>query len=103
MTDLDLTRYLRPGDRVVWGQGPAEPTTLVELLVAQPAPLGHQQLTTLVELLVAQRGRLGGVTCFIGLPGLDVIRSEHARELTFQSYCGTGSNQRLPGDRKSVV
>jgi acetyl-CoA hydrolase len=37
------------------------------------------------------------VTCFIGLPGSDVIRSEHASEVTFQSYCGTGINQRLPG------
>jgi acyl-CoA hydrolase len=79
MTDLDLARYVRPGDRVVWGQGPAEPQTLIELLVAQRERLG------------------GGVTCFIGLPGSDVIRSEHASELTFQSYCGTGSNQRLPG------
>ena len=77
MTDLDLTRYVRPGDRVVWGQGPAEPQTLT-------------------ELLVAQRDRLGGVTCFIGLPGSDAIRSEHADELTFESYCGTGRNQRLP-------
>ncbi|HEY6498898.1 MAG TPA: acetyl-CoA hydrolase/transferase C-terminal domain-containing protein [Streptosporangiaceae bacterium] len=79
MTDLDLARYVRPGDRVVWGQGPAEPQTLIELLVAQRERLG------------------GGVTCFIGLPGSDVIRSEHASELTFQSYCGTGRNQRLPG------
>ena len=78
MTDLDLTRYVRPGDRVVWGQGPAEPTTLV-------------------ELLMAQRDRLGGVTCFLGLPGSDAIRAEHASGVTFQSYCGTGRNQRLPG------
>jgi hypothetical protein len=69
MTDLDLTRYVRPGDRVVWGQGPAEPPTLT-------------------ELLVAQRNRLGGVTCFVGLPGPDVIRPEHADVLTFESYCG---------------
>jgi acyl-CoA hydrolase len=78
MTDLDLTRYLRPGDRVVWGQGPGEPRTLT-------------------ELLVAQRHRLGGVTCFLGLPGSDAIRAEHADALAFESYCGTGRNARLPG------
>ncbi len=82
MTDLDLAHYVRPGDRVVWGQGPGEPQTLT-------------------ELLVAQRHRLGGVTCFIGLPASDVIRPEHADALTFESYCGTGGNQRLP--RLAVV
>ena len=46
---LDLSRYLRSGDRVVWGQGCAEPQTLT-------------------VLLVRQRHRLGGVTCFVGLP-----------------------------------
>ncbi len=49
---LDLSRYLRSGDRVVWGQGCAEPQTLT-------------------ELLVRQRHRLGGVTCFVGLPAAD--------------------------------
>jgi len=85
---LDLSRYLRPGDRVVWGQGCAEPQTLT-------------------ELLVAQRHRLGGVTCFVGLPAAEVIRPEHTGQhagqhtgqhrgaLVLESYCGTGSNQRL--------
>ena len=82
MTDLDLTRHLRAGDRVVWGQGPGEPQTLT-------------------ELLVAQRHQLGGVTCFVGLPGSGVIRPGHADALTFESYCGTGANQRLP--RLAVV
>lgn len=78
MTDaaLDLARYLRPGDRVVWGQGCAEPQTLT-------------------GLLVDQRHRLGGITCFVGLPAAEVIRPEHTDGLTLESYCGTGSNQRL--------
>ena len=73
---LDLSRYLRPGDRVVWGQGCAEPQTLT-------------------ELLVRQRHRLGGVTCFVGLPAAEVIRPEHTDALALESYCGTGSNVRL--------
>ena len=78
MTDaaLDLSRYLRPGDREVWGQGCAEPQTLT-------------------ELLVRQRHRLGGVTCFVGLPAAEVIRPEHTDALALESYCGTGSNVRL--------
>jgi len=89
---LDLSRYLRPGDRVVWGQGCAEPQALT-------------------ELLVRQRHRLGGITCFVGLPAADVIRPEHTGQhtgqrtgrhtgadtggLALESYCGTGGNARL--------
>jgi len=73
---LDLARYLRPGDRVVWGQACAEPRALT-------------------ELLVAQRHRLGGVTCFVGIPAADVLRPEHTDALAVESYCGTGSNQAL--------
>ena len=34
---LDLTRYIRPGALVAWGQGCAEPVTLTEALAADPA------------------------------------------------------------------
>ena len=37
---LDLARFLRPGDRIVWGQACGEPTTLVEALTAQAAGIG---------------------------------------------------------------
>jgi hypothetical protein len=30
--ELDLTRYIRPGALVAWGQGCAEPLTLTEAL-----------------------------------------------------------------------
>jgi acyl-CoA hydrolase len=40
-TALDLGRYLRPGDRIVWGQACGEPTTLVETLIAQAAAIGR--------------------------------------------------------------
>lgn len=37
---LDLSRFLRPGDRIVWGQACGEPTTLVEALIAQAESIG---------------------------------------------------------------
>jgi len=37
---LDLSRFLRPGDRIVWGQACGEPTTLVEALIAQAERIG---------------------------------------------------------------
>ena len=37
---LDLRQFLRPGDRIVWGQACGEPTTLVGALIAQAEGLG---------------------------------------------------------------
>ncbi|MGH8170553.1 MAG: hypothetical protein ACRETJ_08470, partial [Steroidobacteraceae bacterium] len=37
---LDLSRYLRPGDRIVWSHACAEPTSLVEALIAQAEAIG---------------------------------------------------------------
>lgn len=37
---LDLSKYLRRGDRVVFGQACGEPTTLVEALIAQGPAIG---------------------------------------------------------------
>jgi acyl-CoA hydrolase len=37
---MDLARFVRPGDRVVFGQACGEPSTLVELLTAQGADIG---------------------------------------------------------------
>ena len=38
---LDLGQFLRPGDRIVWGQACGEPTTLVEALLAQAPGIGE--------------------------------------------------------------
>jgi acyl-CoA hydrolase len=38
---LDLGAYLRPGDRIVWGQACGEPTTLVQALIAQAEGIGE--------------------------------------------------------------
>lgn len=37
---LDLRAFLRPGDRIVWGQACGEPTTLIEALIAQAPSIG---------------------------------------------------------------
>lgn len=38
--ELDLRRYLRPGDRIVIGQACGEPSTLIEALIAQGRAIG---------------------------------------------------------------
>ena len=37
---LDLTRFVRPGDRIVWGHACGEPTSLIETLIAQAETIG---------------------------------------------------------------
>jgi len=76
VAELDLARYIRPGDMVVWGQACAEPVSLT-------------------EALVAQRAGLGGVRCFTGISSSATLRPEHAAELSFFSYCGAGPNGAL--------
>jgi acyl-CoA hydrolase len=74
---LDLSELIRPGDRIVWGQTCGEPRTLL-------------------EMLAAQRHRLAGVRCFLGIPAADpVLTTDQADALTFESYCGTGTNAAL--------
>lgn len=37
---LDLAKYLKRGDRIVWGQACGEPTTLIEALIQQASGIG---------------------------------------------------------------
>jgi hypothetical protein len=74
---LDLTRYIRPGDTVTWGQGCGEPLSLT-------------------EALAAQRADLTGTRCFLGISCADTFRPEHADHLRFVSYSGSGPNQAVP-------
>jgi acetyl-CoA hydrolase len=39
--DLDLGTFVRPGDTVIWSQGPSEPLSLTQALVAQRATFGR--------------------------------------------------------------
>lgn len=73
---LDLARYVRAGDTVIWGQACAEPVTLT-------------------ERLMAQRGDIGRLRCFLGIPATDTVRPEHADHVSFVSYCGAGGNRSL--------
>ncbi|HXZ63556.1 MAG TPA: acetyl-CoA hydrolase/transferase C-terminal domain-containing protein [Streptosporangiaceae bacterium] len=73
---LDLSRLIRPGDTVAWGQACAEPVTLT-------------------ETLAAQRGRLGGVRCFTGICSDAAVRPEHRDHLSFASYTAAGANRAL--------
>jgi len=41
IADLDLSRYLKPGDRIVFGQACGEPASLVEALIVQGAAIGN--------------------------------------------------------------
>jgi len=75
-TELDLTRYIRPGALVAWGQGCAEPLTLT-------------------EALAGQRQQLGGVRCFSGISTTAAVRTEHCDYLSFSSYTAAGANRVL--------
>ena len=41
--ELDLSHFLQPGDRIVFGQACGEPTTLVEALIAHGAAIGKPE------------------------------------------------------------
>src|SRR5215469_7207122 len=73
---LDLARYIRPGDMVVFGQACAEPVTLT-------------------TALAAQRSRLGGIRCFTGICGTAAVRLDYADHLSFTSYTTAGANRAL--------
>lgn len=73
---VDLARWIRPGDGVVFGQACAEPQTLV-------------------EALVAQRESYSGATLFMGVNWSGTVRPEHADHLRLSAYCGSGHNRRL--------
>lgn len=73
---LDLTRYIRPGDTVVWGQACAEPVALT-------------------TALAAQRAELGGIRCFTGICGTAAARPDYADHLSFLSYTAAGANRAL--------
>ncbi len=73
---IDLARFIREGDRVMWGHGTSEPQVLT-------------------RALVEQRVRLGAISAFIGLSLSPTLRPEHGDSIRFTSYCGIGANQAL--------
>jgi acyl-CoA hydrolase len=73
---LDLSKLIRPGDGVLWGQATAEPQTLV-------------------EAFLEQRAAYPGVSVFLGINYSGAVRAEHADRLRFTAYCGAGHNRKL--------
>jgi acyl-CoA hydrolase len=73
---MQLSRWIRPGDGVVFGQATAEPQTLV-------------------EALVAQREAFAGATLFMGVNWSGTVRPAHADHLRLTAYCGSGHNRKL--------
>jgi acetyl-CoA hydrolase len=74
--DLDLGRYIRPGDHIIWSHACGEPLTLT-------------------ETLVAQRAGLGGVNAFIGSAFSATLQPEHADHIIFSSMGAIGTLSRL--------
>lgn len=76
LADLDFTTLIRPGERILWGQAGAEPTPLV-------------------ERLMAQRQSIGRFSVFLGASYSGAIRPEHADCVEMSAYSGTGENRKL--------
>lgn len=74
--DIDLSRFVRPGDTVLWGQGAGEPLTLTAALAEQAE-------------------RLGGVTGFVGLTYNPLLAVQGLR---LRSYGALGAAADWPLD-----
>ena len=74
--DLDLRDFIRPGERVIWGQATGEPLTLT-------------------ETLVAQRHQIGPISVFLGSCFSDTLRPEHADKIRFASFGPMGTSRAL--------
>jgi acyl-CoA hydrolase len=73
---LELREFIRPGDRIVWGQATGEPLTLT-------------------ETFLAQRHAIGPVSVFLGSCFSDTLRPEHADTIRFRSFGPMGTSRAL--------
>lgn len=76
MSDVDLSRFIRPGDTVTWGEGTAEPFPLTRRLVRSRAEVGPIRVFVLVALS-------------------DTLQPEHGDMFTFAGLGPAGTNRRL--------
>ena len=74
--DLDLREFIRPGDRIVWGQASGEPQTLS-------------------EAVVAQRHAIGPVSVFLCSTFTDTLRPEHADRIAMRGFGPMGTSRTL--------
>ena len=82
---LDLSRFIRRGDRIVWGQACGEPTTLVEALIAQAPGIGELSAFTATSfsgildaaaaarLRLSSMGAIGALRTVAAAGGLGIV------------------------------
>jgi acyl-CoA hydrolase len=73
---IDLSKLIRAGDTVIWGQACAEPLTLT-------------------GALAAQQHAVGPVRCFLGIGANGGVRLGPSESLGFVAYGGGGTTRRL--------
>ena len=74
--DLDLSKFIKPGDSVICGQASGEPVSLT-------------------EKLVEQRERIGPINLFLGLSLSKIFQPKHADYIRFDSFGPMGNSRRL--------
>lgn len=73
---IELDRWIRPGDTLLWGQSSAEPLTLV-------------------SAYTAQRHRFARTRAFLGIGLSGLLEPAHADAIDFIGYGGSGTNRAL--------
>ena len=77
MTDtVDLGKFLRPGDSIVWGQACGDPTTLVEALIAHAESIGRLSAFTATSfsgLLTAEAAQKFSLSSMSALGALRTV------------------------------
>ncbi|MEV4901237.1 acetyl-CoA hydrolase/transferase C-terminal domain-containing protein [Citricoccus sp. NPDC055426] len=76
MDTIQFSDHVRRGDRVICGQGAAEPITLL-------------------QQLLEQRHAIGPFDLFIGMALTDTVKPEHCDVISVSSFGGFGQNSRL--------
>lgn len=84
VTRLDLSRYLRPGDRIVCSHACAEPTSLLQALIAQAQAIGP-------------------LAAFAATSFSGVLNAEAAQRLTISSIGAIGSLRELAQARRLAI
>ena len=73
---FELAGLVKPGDAIVWGQACGEPTTLI-------------------EMLLAQRQALGGISAFVGSSFSGILQPEHTDCIKISSMGAIGALRSL--------
>jgi acetyl-CoA hydrolase len=82
--DVDLAKWIRPGDVVAWTQGAGEPISLV-------------------ERLLEQRHEIGPFRVLLGTSYAGLVTEEHADVISFIGFGVVGTSKRLAAARKMDI